>query len=358
MTQRTKAELATQISTLLADNTSGDISESDVRSVFTDTKDSLVGGPASATDNTLPRFDSTTGQLIQGSGVVVDDSDNITSPGDIALANGKALKTSTTTAQTAKLQAYDVDGAAYKTFVTLTNSNTPTLDISAPAGAGTCTIDGISIGSVTPAAGAFTTLAASGNVDINTNKFNITAASGNTLVAGTLGVTGALTCSTDKSDYVKFLGLNDVLNYSAGTWTTTRVARGDYVKRKTAAADTTIIGIDITEILRTTASKGLKLTSFDVINRNTTADLNAHTVTLDKMTYTHSAVVTTTSVALTGTLPVGQDADPVITNVTVDTPAFNVTDDSKYVLELTVNAAAGSVYDFIGVMLKFTRNDL
>ena len=33
-----------------------------------------VVGPASATDNTLPRFDSATGKLIQGSGVVVDDS--------------------------------------------------------------------------------------------------------------------------------------------------------------------------------------------------------------------------------------------------------------------------------------------
>lgn len=36
-----------------------------------------VKGPTSATDNTLPRFDSTTGSLIQGSAVVVDDSDNM-----------------------------------------------------------------------------------------------------------------------------------------------------------------------------------------------------------------------------------------------------------------------------------------
>jgi len=40
---------------------------------------------------------------------------------------------------------------------------------------------------------SFGTLAASGNVAINTNKFNITASSGNTTVAGTLGVTGATT---------------------------------------------------------------------------------------------------------------------------------------------------------------------
>ena len=42
MPVRTKAELQNQINTLLADNTSGDISEGDVRSVFTDINDSLA----------------------------------------------------------------------------------------------------------------------------------------------------------------------------------------------------------------------------------------------------------------------------------------------------------------------------
>jgi hypothetical protein len=357
MTQRTKSDLATQISTLLADNTAGNISAADVRSVFTDSKDSLVGGPTSATDNTLPRFDSTTGQLIQGSNIVVDDTDNMSAVASIALANGGALKTTTTTAHTAVLQAYDVDDATYRTFATLTNGNTPSFAITAPAG-GTVAINGASIGNSTAGSGSFTTLATSGDVVIGSSKLTVAATSGNTAIVGTLDVTGILTCASDKTDYKKFLGLTDVINYSAGTWTTTRVARGDYVKRKTAADDTTIIGIDITEAIRTTASKGFKLNSFDVIFRNTTADLDAHSVTLDKITYTDSAVVTTTSVALTGTLGTGQDADPQIDNVTIDTPAFNVTDDSKYVLEITVNAAAGSVYDFIGVMLKFARNDL
>lgn len=58
------------------------------------------------------------------------------------------------------------------------------------------TVDNAAIGGATPAAGAFTTLAASGNFAINTNKFTVTAASGNTVVAGTLGVTGALTVTS------------------------------------------------------------------------------------------------------------------------------------------------------------------
>jgi len=47
-----------------------------------------VTGPASSVDNTLPRFDSTTGKLLQSSGVTVDDSNNITG---IASINGGQL---------------------------------------------------------------------------------------------------------------------------------------------------------------------------------------------------------------------------------------------------------------------------
>jgi|TARA_R100001530_G_scaffold413_3_gene623 hypothetical protein len=37
-----------------------------------------VSGPGSSTDNAVPRFDSTSGKIIQGSGVIIDNSDNIT----------------------------------------------------------------------------------------------------------------------------------------------------------------------------------------------------------------------------------------------------------------------------------------
>lgn len=42
------------------------------------------------------------------------------------------------------------------------------------------------------------TLGVTGNVAVNTNKFNVTAASGNTAIAGTLGVTGNMAVNTDK----------------------------------------------------------------------------------------------------------------------------------------------------------------
>lgn len=45
----------------------------------------VFSGPASSTDNAVPRFDGTAGDALQDSGVLIDDSDNITVPGDITV---------------------------------------------------------------------------------------------------------------------------------------------------------------------------------------------------------------------------------------------------------------------------------
>lgn len=89
-----------------------------------------------------------------GSGDI--STNNITMAGNMTIATGKAIGPDTTTAHTALLRAYDVDGTAYKTFATLTNGNTPSFAIAAPAG-GTVAIDGAVIGGVTPAAATVTT---------------------------------------------------------------------------------------------------------------------------------------------------------------------------------------------------------
>ena len=44
-----------------------------------------VVGPGSSTDNAVVRFDGTTGKLIQNSGVIIDDSNNTTNPGMMAI---------------------------------------------------------------------------------------------------------------------------------------------------------------------------------------------------------------------------------------------------------------------------------
>ena len=51
------------------------------------TQDVIQQSDASVTDNTLPRYDGTTGQLIQGSGIAVDDSDNVSGIADVEAAS-------------------------------------------------------------------------------------------------------------------------------------------------------------------------------------------------------------------------------------------------------------------------------
>jgi len=89
-----------------------------------------VVGPASSTDNAIARFDLATGKLIQNSGVIIDDSNNVSGLASLTLDAGGSLRTSTSATNTALLQAYDVDGASYTTFGTLTAGNTPSFDLS------------------------------------------------------------------------------------------------------------------------------------------------------------------------------------------------------------------------------------
>jgi hypothetical protein len=115
-----------------------------------------------------------------------------------------------TTITTTNVQATNIkanDGTAAITIADSTGQVTVTDAVLTTADINGGTADNVTIGGSTAAAGSFTTLGASGtttlsgalaltgNLDINTNKFNVTAVDGNTLIAGTLGVTGVLTAN-------------------------------------------------------------------------------------------------------------------------------------------------------------------
>jgi hypothetical protein len=110
-----------------------------------------------------------------------------------------------TTITTTNVQATNIkanDGTAAITIADSTGQVTVADAVLTTADINGGTADNVTIGGSTAAAGSFTTLGASGtttlsgalaltgNLDINTNKFNVTAVDGNTLIAGTLGVTG------------------------------------------------------------------------------------------------------------------------------------------------------------------------
>lgn len=168
--------------------------------------------------------------------------------------------------------------------------------------------------------------------------------------------TNVLQQATDVTDYQQIVGLSEILLASVGTWTMTRIAQGNYVLRHTAADDTSVIGWDITPALRAAAGRGFSLASFDLAYSIGTLALDAHSVVLDRVAYANNVAVAVTSVPLTGTLATATQANPYLTNVAVTTPAFNVTANSKYVLELTVNAALTSDYDLYGLNLRFTKS--
>lgn len=153
----------------------------------------------------------------------------------------------------------------------------------------------------------------------------------------------------------EFVGISDVLTFGTGTWTVTRIAQGNYVSRHTPGDETSVIAIDITPMIRTTASKGFRLDSFDVVYAIAANPLDAQSVVLDRIEYADNVAVSVTSIPVTGTLATATQANPYVTNIVVDTPAFDVTADSKYVIELTVNNAAASEYDYYGVMLRFSQ---
>lgn len=187
------------------------------------------------------------------------------------------------------------------------------------------------------------------------------------------GPLGVLTKETDGALFIPA----DQIRYSVGTWTWTRIAAGDYVQRKTAGDNTSVLYVDLTTAVMRKygtdpiTSEGLKpgqshdirgfqLTAIDFIYRVETAALDAHTAALTRNTLANNvAPAVTTPSTLTGSLATATQAThPYITTLTCATP-YVLGNNSAYVqdfLEWTINAAATSAVDVYGVVLKFNYN--
>jgi hypothetical protein len=81
-----------------------------------------VVGPASATDNAVARFDTTTGKLIQNSVVIIDDSGNTSGVGTLASGNQTITGTETITSSSATALTVGPNGATNPSIVV--NANT------------------------------------------------------------------------------------------------------------------------------------------------------------------------------------------------------------------------------------------
>lgn len=99
-----------------------------------------VSGPVSSTDNAIVRWNTASGDSIQDSGIIIDDTNNISGIASLTVATGGALRTSTSNTNTLLLQAYNTGGASYTTFATLTAGASPTMDLSTSVTVGSAAI--------------------------------------------------------------------------------------------------------------------------------------------------------------------------------------------------------------------------
>jgi len=98
-----------------------------------------------------------------------DDTDSITA--NAFFVSGTQFKSGKANGNTLSLAAYDVDGTAYTNLITLTATNTPTLTLTST---GTGSINNMSIGATTRAAGNFTTLDANSTVGLSPANATVT----------------------------------------------------------------------------------------------------------------------------------------------------------------------------------------
>jgi len=132
-----------------------------------------------------------------------------------ALATPGAIETGTTATDTVILKAYDNDGAAYKSFITLTAGNTPSCAIAAPSG-GTLTVNGAVIGGTAAAAATVTTLTSTGLATLASASVTANATVGGYLLES---VGNALTAAgTTRADALQLAKqINNVTTAAAGT---------------------------------------------------------------------------------------------------------------------------------------------
>jgi hypothetical protein len=134
-----------------------------------------VVGPASATDNAVARFDSTTGKLIQDSGVSISDANLLTTTAltvnDNTTLGSSNSDTVTFNARSASEftpatdNTYDLGRTGHE-WRDLYIDGTANIDslVADTADINGGTIDGTTVGATTPSTGAFTTLSATGAI--------------------------------------------------------------------------------------------------------------------------------------------------------------------------------------------------
>ena len=158
------------------------------------------------------------------------------------------------------------------------------------------------------------------------------------------------------SSLQQFVGLENIIYTSGGTWTTTRFIQGLYGRVHTPAAETVGFAVDVSPIINIATLQGFKLDSFDVIYTIGTAAMTTNSVTLSQDSFQNNVAVIPTTIPLTGSLATAIQANVYSTNIAVTTPSFINIPNSTYILEFTTGFQATTTYSYLGINLHFTFN--
>ena len=152
--------------------------------VFSGTDGGIIAGNLKLTTNTNSTS-NTTGDLVVAGGAGIGD--------DVNIGGSVDIDTNFRTHGTSRFDDNVVLQGASKTLQLNNGSGTTKIELQSTSG-------NVTMGGV---------LAVEGNVDVNTNKFNVVAATGNTSIAGTLGVTQGttLTGALDLNNNANISGL-------------------------------------------------------------------------------------------------------------------------------------------------------
>lgn len=104
---------------------------------ITDTTLDAASSANAAGNDTEVQFNDGGTALGGDAGFTYNKTTNTATLGNLIISDTGGIQTSTSAGNTALLQAYDVDGAAYVTFGTLTANNTPTFDLASSTTIGT-----------------------------------------------------------------------------------------------------------------------------------------------------------------------------------------------------------------------------
>lgn len=151
------------------------------------------------------------------------------------------------------------------------------------------------------------------------------------------------------------------IHYVGGTWADAAGAvAGTIVKRKTAAAETTVVNIPIIIPSNSVALKGSKLKSIEIDYEILIAAATSITATLNKVTRGINGAV-----AVVANAPATQDLAAATAAATVDQHKLTVTvttpvwidNDEYFLLVLTCVCALTTVLEFLSANINFTLRE-